>query len=203
MFKENLPILEIVAGISTVCIAVVSVSILVPTLRGDTAAAWVQAIGAILAIIAAFLIGDRQYVAGRALERERRAEDDIRRFEIVMAILARTEVITGIIAKAFEKSQMGDLPIRTNQYLTDCAKAFQQLPAFDMPDPKLVVLATSIADAVQELSEILGRARNEADSPAMVEFPSDDSIAEKLNEVLNLTREATQLCVNEILQRRF
>src|SRR5712664_2972741 len=94
---------------------------------------WAQAIGAILAIFAAFLVAALQHASGRALQEENRRLDEIRRFKIVKAVLAKALVVCTEIRQAWHSRDMGALEPLNSQYILDCKASLEALPVFEVP----------------------------------------------------------------------
>jgi hypothetical protein len=168
---------------------------------GD-AASWLQAIGGILAIVAAFAVAARQHKADRSLEMEIRNIDESRRLEAVKAILARANAVAHIVGEAWKRSAMDTIGSNVDIYVLDCKASVEALPLFDIPNADLIVYMVNLPRALQELNEVLGQARVEDDSQEQVQFPAADRLGLKINAVLEMTARAGDICDHQIALRK-
>lgn len=111
-------------------------------------AAWVQAVGSIAAVIAAFLISSKQFRAATALQ-ERHARTERKR---------RYEALTGLIAAALDdfddtlKALRGSEPDKwfeensTKELMEEFYQAFLQISPLDMPSTTAVRALVTIRD---------------------------------------------------------
>jgi hypothetical protein len=166
------------------------------------AASWLQAIGGILAIVAAFAVATGQHKADRALEMDIRNIDESRRFEAVKAILARANAVAKIVGEAWQRSAMDSIDSNFDNYVLDCKASVEALPIFDIPNADLIVYVVNLPRALQELNQVLAQARIESDSQEQIEFPAADDLGPKINAVLGMTARGGEICDKQIELRK-
>ena len=115
------------------------------------AAAWVQAIGSIVAVVAAFLISSRQFHYATKLQESITRAEQKRRYE----------TLTALIAAALEdfddtlKALRGPEPKRwfdensTKELMEEYYQAFLEISPFDMPSPIAVRALITIRDRIK------------------------------------------------------
>jgi hypothetical protein len=166
------------------------------------AASWMQAIGSIGAIAAAFVVAASQRRADRNLEAEKRNIDELKRFEAVKAILATTNVVAAKFGKAWGDRQTNTLETSNIQYLSDCKASIAALPVFEIPDPDLVVYITTLPRALQLLIDALDNARGYSQLNLNIPFLNDITVPNAFNEILQLTSKAGDICDKQITTRK-
>ena len=93
--------------ILTPCLPVTLLSLL-SLLKKNEAPAWIQAIGSILAIVAAAVIARNQTQGAAKLEERKQAISEKQKFGVVMALMARAHGLANDITKAFETHKNED-----------------------------------------------------------------------------------------------
>lgn len=132
------------AGIGCLCFAAFVAGIYVPFgtkgletfFLSQTTAAWVQAVGAIGAIVAAVLYGDRQHrrqvYEARRLEANRRQLDDLLKTEIVEHLFVEADSVCAVLGAA--KLGNPEPPIYAAlRRAQELEVTFAGLPAFELP----------------------------------------------------------------------
>lgn len=103
-----------------------------------SASGWAQAIGATAAIFAAAKIGRSQIEASQALERARRAQDELRRLATIDALLSNGEWLCNWFIDAWVRSNFLPKSYSVN-YWADCKSAIVRVDPFMCPSPEVVV----------------------------------------------------------------
>lgn len=119
--------------------------VVVRRLGGQTAAAWAQAIGSLIAIGGAILIGKQQSAAAREVAREHLRfqrwtvlEDHVRLYEIACGYLLAAE------AEIARLDALGDAMRGSSKHLTTLQAALSALPAHQFPTSKSALALAAI-----------------------------------------------------------
>lgn len=101
-------------------------------------AAWIQAIGSVVAILSAYFLSSRQAQADRRLEEFRRAQDDIRRLRIIDTLLGNFE---RHLAMAHQDLDTYKIPIGPRGlFLRDALHTVRAIDLFSCPSTKVIDL---------------------------------------------------------------
>ena len=122
-------------------------------LSTDSAPAWIQAIGSILAIVAAAWIAKKQNEHARDLEEDKRAKEEKQKLEVIMALMARSHRLALDVCKAFESQKQEDIDQISPPLMADTHHALMALPVFEIPDWRLSLDVLMISRALASLRE--------------------------------------------------
>jgi hypothetical protein len=116
-------------------------------------AAWVQAVGSVVAIIAAFLVADRQFRMSRRETRAMLNEQVIRRITLLNHVFFSLILETNHIEAAFHYSDavVSFDPVR----IRELRDAIKQIPVMDAPTAELAVVIPAIPAAVDSMLDAL------------------------------------------------
>lgn len=168
-------------------------------LRADAAPAWIQAIGSILAIIAAAWIARQQNAHARKLEEYKHAKADKQKLEIIMALMARSHGLAEDFCKAFESQKQEDIDQISPPLMADTHQALMALPVFEIPEWNLALDVLMISRGLASLRE----------SYLDLKSPEDaDEFKAKLNainilasEIRTISEDSVTICKREITKR--
>lgn len=146
MRRTNIPILEITAATSLAVIAFTVALLLFPTMNSEVAAAWVQAIGSIVAIVAAFLIPMYQHQKNRESAEEDRTIERVRLLKKIQEIIIECEALLKAAHDAFHSGSRNQLDYFINViyqqgHLSDIAKTIEQIPLHTVPGETFGLIA--------------------------------------------------------------
>lgn len=110
---------------------------------------WVQAIGSIAAIVAAFLIGNSQRNADRHLDAQRIRHEKNRRVEVISSIFSQILALSMTTRTRIENGDTEHLGDYSGPHFAHLLNVTKSIPVFEMPDRKL---ARYILIAAVELS---------------------------------------------------
>lgn len=122
-------------------------------LSKDSAPAWIQAIGSILAIVAAAWIAKQQSVHARKLEEFKQAKLEKQRLEVIMALMARSHRLAVDVCTAYQSNKQEDINQISPPLMIDTHHALMALPVFDIPDWQLSLDVLMISRALASLRE--------------------------------------------------
>ena len=167
----------------------------------SAAPAWIQAIGSIAAIFAAAEIGRRQARAASDLEAKKRADAEIQKLKIIMALMARAHGLSNDICKAFSTVKFDDFDQVSPELMVDTHLALQALPVFEIPDGLLALDVLTIGRALGVMHENWQRLRELCTTdPASLpeEMAKLDTLAHEIGEI---SLAALNECKKEIASR--
>jgi len=164
------------------------------------AASWAQAIGAVVAIVAAYRLGRVQIHADRVLEAERRAQDDLRRIGTIDALLTNAEALCVRYKDVWDGRNGIPVSGPFGDYLSDCRAGIASIDPFECPATDLVIY---LAQIPRELDEFR-LAHEEYRAAFLRQGESRKSIQEtfpelntKLTRVIENIRDARKICAAE------
>jgi len=101
----------------------------------SSAAAWIQAIGSIAAILAAAEIGRRQIVGQRQVERDRQGQEDRKKLLVIDALLEAVEATVVFAERQYD--EYPNMPIFAYHLdrMKNAAHALARIDLFDCPPP--------------------------------------------------------------------
>lgn len=152
----------------------------------SSAPAWIQAIGSVVAIFAATLIARQQTISSKRLEEFKEAKSDIRKFNLIMALMVRANWLSADICKAFESASFEDFDQVSPDLMLDTHNSLKALPIFEVPDGLLALDILTIGRALSDMREYWLQIR--LDCETNPEFLHDgiarlDSFAREIGEV--------------------
>lgn len=163
------------------------------------AASWLQAIGSILAIVAAFAISTRQHNAERALDVQRQRLNDIRRLKAAKAVLVQICTVTQGLHKAIKSNDAEQLYNFDPQFLADYKAVLQSLPLFEIPSSELVLYINTSSRAIDEVTARMFEARKQDNHPVLrYEWLLAHDIEEKVENLHNLATTANNHCFERV-----
>lgn len=167
----------------------------------DSAPAWIQAIGSVLAIVAATFIARSQTQGALDLEAQKQEAIEKQRFEIVKALMVRAYGLSNDICTAFETHKHEDFDQINPALMLDNHHALQTLPIFEVPDGLLALDVLTISRGLATLQEgwlELREAATPGEEPLEPRMEQLDNLAK---EVRNISKEAITVCNKEIAKR--
>ncbi|MCL1499262.1 hypothetical protein A7D16_16275 [Xanthomonas nasturtii] len=168
-------------------------------LSKDSAPAWIQAIGSILAIVAAAWIAKQQNVHARTLEEYKQAKADKQKLEVIMALMARSHRLAIDVCKAYESNEQEDIDQITPPLMADTHHALMALPVFDIPEWQLSLDVLMISRALASLREQFLALQ---DSTSEEEFRSNlKDLNELASEIKQVSGDAVSIAKKEINER--
>jgi len=102
------------------------------------AANWVQAIGSIVAILAAYKMGQTQIEAGRILDASKLAKEDIRKLTIIDAILKNLEFSLTQLKDGLNRYQIPTCNLCSLGQLEDACTVIKAIDIFACPSPNII-----------------------------------------------------------------
>ncbi|KRA42927.1 hypothetical protein [Pseudoxanthomonas sp. Root630] len=168
-------------------------------LSKDSAPAWIQAIGSILAIIAAAWIAKQQNMHSRKLEEYKQAKADKQKLEVIMALMARSHRLAIDVCKAYESNEQEDIDQISPPLMADTHHALMALPVFDIPEWQLSLDVLMISRALASLREQFLALQ---DSASEEEFRSNlKDLNELASEIKKISEDAVSIAKNKIKER--
>lgn len=165
----------------------------------SSAPAWIQAVGSILAIVAAAWIAQRQTANARKLEDYKQAKSEKQKLEVIMALMARSHGLALDICKAYQTQEQSDIDQISPPLMEDTHQALMALPVFDIPEWQLSLDVLMVSRALVSLKDQFLALENSA---------SHDEFLEKLKclndsaiEVKNVSFDSLNLCKGNIKKR--
>lgn len=122
-------------------------------LKSNEAPAWIQAVGSILAIVAAAVIARNQLRGAAELERRKQAVSDKQKLEVVMALMVRANGLACDITRAFGSQKHEDFDQVSPALMVDTHHALQALPVFEIPHGLLSLDVLTISRGMASLEE--------------------------------------------------
>lgn len=122
-------------------------------LSKDSTPAWIQAIGSVLAIVAAAWIAKHQNVQARKLEEFKKAKADKQKLEVIIALMSRSHRLSVDVCKAFKSNNQDDINQISPSLMDDTHKTLMALPIFEIPSWQLSLDALMIGRALASLQE--------------------------------------------------
>lgn len=113
---------------------------------------WAQAIGGFAAIIGAFLVGNHAVISGRKLDVQRRAHDELRRLETIMALLSNAQGLCALMDKACPVNTITPANIK-REYLTDVRESLVRIDPFQSPSADVVVFLAQLPRQLAQLED--------------------------------------------------
>ncbi|WP_426391932.1 hypothetical protein [Variovorax sp. R-27] len=167
--------------------------------KNPNMASWVQAVGAIVAIVGAFLISDRQHRAAVQAQRESAAHSAVDRLSIVKTLLARAIAMVNLLQREYEEGRLYEVSAAELENLVDCKDALDKLPVFEIPSARVVLYLSSVPRGLSELHSAwtAASAFMRIHAPEL-KVQSHEKLTAKLPEVLELIRLAGAACEEEI-----
>jgi hypothetical protein len=168
-------------------------------LSKDSAPAWIQAIGSILAIVAAAWIAKQQNVHARKLEEYKQAKVDKQKLEVIMALMARSHRLAIDVCKAYESNDQEDIDQISPPLMADTHHALMALPVFDIPEWQLSLDVLMISRALASLREQVLALQ---DSTSEEEFRNNlKDLNELATEIKQVSGDAVSITKKEIKER--
>ena len=165
-------------------------------LSKDSAPAWIQAIGSILAIVAAAWIAKQQNVHARKLEEYKQAKADKQKLEVIMALMARSHRLAIDVCKAYESNEQEDIDQISPPLMADTHHALMALPVFDIPEWQLSLDVLMISRALASLREQFLALQ---DSTSEEEFRSNlKDLKELASEIKQISGDSVSIAKKEI-----
>ncbi|MGA7437252.1 MAG: hypothetical protein WBW32_03880 [Luteibacter sp.] len=169
------------------------------TLTADSAPAWIQAIGSILAIIAAAWIARQQNVNTRKLEEYKQARADKQKLEIIMALMARSHGLADDFCKAHESQKQEDIDQISPPLMADTHQALMALPVFEIPEWNLALDVLMISRGLASLREGYLDLNPPEDADEFKE--KLDAINVLASEIRTISDDSIAICKREIKKR--
>ena len=168
-------------------------------LSKDSAPAWIQAIGSILAIVAAAWIAKQQNVHSRRLEEYKQARSDKQKLEVIMALMARSHRLAIDVCKAHDSNEQEDIDQISPPLMTDTHRALMALPIFDIPEWQLSLDVLMVSRALASLREQFLALQ---DSASEEEFRSNLKDLNVLaSEIKQISEDAVSIAKEKIKER--
>ncbi len=161
-------------------------------------ASWVQAIGSIGAILAAFGIANAQTRTVREQVRQESAATDLARYRAIRAVASILFATADQMRNAWESRDAQQVGTRELDHLLDSKRVLESFGVFELPDPDLVVRLLTLPRAVANLHQTWVQAANEAESPGPVGKFSDDRLRFDWAQVMELTNAVGAHCETQI-----
>jgi len=167
--------------------------------KSPNMASWVQAVGAIVAIVGAFLISDRQHRASVQAQRKSAAQSAVDKLAIVKTLLARAIAMVGLLQREFEEGRLYEVTSLELEHLVDCKDALDKLPVLEIPSARVVLYLSSVPRGLGELHSAwtVASAFEKIHAPEM-RVEAHEKLSKKLTEVLELTELSGTVCEEEI-----
>lgn len=100
-----------------------------------SAAAWIQALGSIAAILAAAEIGRRQIAGQREMERDRQDQEDRKKLLVIDALLEAIEATVALTKKQYEDYPQMPIFAYHLDRINNAADALSKIDLFNCPPP--------------------------------------------------------------------
>ncbi len=117
-------------------------------------AGWVQAIGSILAILAAALIAGYQTSHAKRIDNNKKCEMEIQRFNIIKALMVRSHILARDVIEAFKTPSSEKFDQVSPSLMRDTGSTLVSLPIFDVPLGTLALDVMTVGRGMQELATI-------------------------------------------------
>ncbi|GAC1030273.1 hypothetical protein thsps21_11000 [Pseudomonas sp. No.21] len=165
----------------------------------NSAPAWIQAVGSILAIIAAAWIAQRQSNHARELEDYKQAKLERQKLQVVMALMARSHGLAEDICRAYESQSQSDIDQISPPLMEDTHHALMALPVFDIPEWQLSLDVLIVSRSLASLKEQV-LALESADSHEELKNRLENLNGQAV-EVRNIALDSVKICKNKIKER--
>lgn len=171
-------------------------------LVSDSVAAWVQAVGSIVAIIAATGIAVYQVDHARRLEEDRRKASEIQRLSVVTALMARSYGLAKDVVTAFREPSDYHFSVIDAALMRDTVETLRAIPLFEIPSGMAAIDVRSTARYLSLLADNwdgLNEAVRESGNP-----PSPDEVQGLVSfceELMTITGDALKDCKTGINAR--
>lgn len=121
----------------------------------SNAAAWVQAVGSILAVIAAFLVSYFQFRSALNLYQRQTREEQVRRYRALLALVDAALVDLGDILNGcrMEGTEKYFAENSAKELMEEYYQAFKQVSPLDMPSPNAVRAIVTLRDRLKAAQE--------------------------------------------------
>ncbi|ROR21726.1 hypothetical protein EC845_2549 [Comamonas sp. BIGb0124] len=119
----------------------------------DSAAAWVQAVGSVVAIIAAAGVAVYQVDHARRLEEDRRKTGEIQRLSVVVALMARSYGLAKDVVTAFRDPSDYHFSVIDTPLMRDTVETLRALPLFEIPGGMAAIDIRSTARYLDMLAD--------------------------------------------------
>lgn len=166
------------------------------------APAWIQAIGSIVAILAASSIATRQARQARDVENERRIRSEIQKLEVIKALMARSITMSREVIQAFESRKLEDFEVVTPSMMRDAHQTLLLLPIFEIPNALLSLDVLTVGRALESLSATWESYSDEVEELQTLDTPTSKPLQSLAGELLQISEAAFNDCLNELRQRR-
>jgi hypothetical protein len=168
-------------------------------LSKDSAPAWIQAVGSILAIVAAAWIAKQQNVQAQRREEFQQAKTDKQKLEVIMALMSRSHRLAIDVCKAFESNKQEDINEISPLLMADTHQALMALPVFEIPSWQLSLDVLMIGRALASLQEQFLTLQ---DSASDEDFHSRlETLNELADEIKQVTGDAISISKTQIKER--
>lgn len=171
-------------------------------LTSDSVPAWVQAVGSVVAIIAATGVAAYQVNHARLLEEDRRKASEIQRLSVVTALMARSYGLAKDVVTAFHEPSDYHFSVVDAPLMRDTVETLRSLPLFEIPSGMAAIdvrstarYLTLLADNWDSLVESVrgsGNPPSEEDANNLISF---------CEELMTITNEALEACKAGIRSR--
>lgn len=158
--------------LATVALAVGAVLLymilMVPVLDSANSAAWVQAVGSIMAIVGAYLVGERQVQGALRSVREAQRLELSRKNASILGIAAEANRIGLAVAKAFEGGGMNSIAVTLSydeRLADDVVNALAALPFHDLGSYEAVTSLFRLKNEMVKLQGAVADARQHRIKP--------------------------------------
>lgn len=165
----------------------------------NSAPAWIQAIGSILAIVAAAWIAKKHNAHIRNLEEYKQAKADKQKLEVIGALMTRSYRLAADVCKAYESNEQKDIDQISPPLMADTRHALMALPVFDIPEWQLSLDVLMISRALDSLREQYLALR---ESTSEEELLSNlKGLNELASEIVQISADAISISKKEIKKR--
>lgn len=162
-------------------------------------AAWVQAVGSILAIVVAILVVRHQSISDRRLEQARRDLDRIHRFESVRAVMAMVYTITTTIKTEIEEAEFEELALNSLKFLEGIDQALKAFPVIDIPNTEQTVMILTLYNSGPKLGAAISRFCSEMIKGGIQKNKKHlEDILNQINNIRSISKASKDRCESSI-----
>lgn len=164
-------------------------------LSRESAPAWVQAVGSVIAIFASAGIALYQVDRAWRLQEENRKAGDIQRLSIITSLLVRSHGLVNDVVKAVREPSEYNFSVIDTPLMRDTVEALRAIPLFEIPSGMAALDVRSTArhltlladrwDTIRETVNTGGNPPSQEDQTELVSF---------CNELMEVTKEALDAC---------
>lgn len=166
-------------------------------------AAWVQAVFSVLAIIGAIWIADRQHAAARRHERERQGNADVRRLEIITAVITHALVTASDLKSAWAQGDPQTISHFDAKRLLDFKMVLEEIPPYEIPSEVVILYIRPLARVIGDVYHFLDSTKTQKGDPACAyEWQPARDVPDLLDLLVNLAERAKACCIAEMNLRR-